>query len=582
MAHETAGAGPRIGDDPPEILLVEDSATQAKRMQWLLEKNGYAVTVAVTAQAAMEALRNKLPSLLITDFNLPDFNGAELCRRARINAGTQVLPILMLTSEADSEVELAGLQSGADDYLSKASSVDVLLLRVQALIKMGGGAGRARDAGGAPFQHRLLLVEDSPTFLALLANEFASEGYEIHQAVTGAAALEKLAELTFDAVILDLILPDMRAFEVCRQVRANPQGDQPPPVLLILTAQETETEIAQALESGADDVVGKSRDLSVVKLRVRSLLRRRAEQREREKVAAQFQAKESQLELARLEAEVARSKLQLAEQLVQKSVALEQANRELKEAQTQLVQAAKMASLGQLVAGIAHEINNPLAFVINHQDTIKRNVSEVLGHDAATLPEDSTRRLEKVISRLVDSQEGLARISDIVVKLRTFSRLDEGELKYVRIDECIESTITLLHYRLGGRIGIERNYGEPRIVPCFPGPLNQVIMNILSNAIDAIDGPGKITIETGRDGDMLAIAITDTGQGIPDEVRERIFEPFFTTKPVGSGTGLGLSISYGVIKRHGGRIDVASRPGAGTTITVRIPVEQREPAPAPG
>jgi two-component system NtrC family sensor kinase len=235
------------------------------------------------------------------------------------------------------------------------------------------------------------------------------------------------------------------------------------------------------------------------------------------------------------------------------------------------------------VAGIAHEINNPLAFVMNHRDTVARALEALAPALEPHLDPQRRARWDKSVRRLRDMHEGLERIADLVLKLRTFSRLDEGELKFVRIEESIESVIALLRHRLEPRIRLQRRYGDAKIILCYPGPLNQVLMNVLSNAIDAIEGQGEITVGTAAEGSMLRIRVADTGKGMAPAVRERIFEPFFTTKPVGQGTGLGLSISYGIVQRHGGRIDVRSDPGAGTEVSIRIPLRAGgDCAPAAG
>lgn len=249
------------------------------------------------------------------------------------------------------------------------------------------------------------------------------------------------------------------------------------------------------------------------------------------------------------------------------------ANRELKETQGWLVQSAKMVALGKLVAGVAHEINNPLAFVMSHLSTVERSLRDVAEEAAARLSDEGRRKQQKAFDRITDMHMGLERIRDLVLKLRTFSRLDEGERKTVPIEESIESILTLLQYRLKDRIEVIRNYGEAKLISCYPGPLNQVLMNVLANAADAIEGRGQITISTGKDGSLFFISVADNGRGMAPEVRERIFEPFFTTKPVGEGTGLGLSISYAIVRQHGGAVEVRSQPGKGTEMLIRIPLE---------
>ena len=164
-----------------------------------------------------------------------------------------------------------------------------------------------------------------------------------------------------------------------------------------------------------------------------------------------------------------------------------------------------------------------------------------------------------------------------MVKLRTFSRLDEGELKRVSVRDCVESVLTILGYRLKDRVHVETTFGLPEEIDCYASLLNQAIMNLVSNAIDAMDGAGTLRINTGLSGAEYAISVADTGPGIPAELRERVLEPFFTTKAVGQGTGLGLSITYSIVRKHGGVLELLDAEGGGTCAVIRIPLNQGEP-----
>ena len=178
-------------------------------------------------------------------------------------------------------------------------------------------------------------------------------------------------------------------------------------------------------------------------------------------------------------------------------------------------------------------------------------------------------------ARISDAHAGATRVKDLVSKLRTFSRLDEGTIKTINIHESIESVLLFLRHKMEGRIEVERHYGETEMLTCLAGELNQVLMNIVANAIDAIDaadGPGRITIATGQQNGHFVIRVRDTGKGIPEGIRNRIFEPFFTTKPIGQGTGLGLAISYGIMKAHQGSMEFSTKAGEGTEFTLKIPV----------
>lgn len=253
---------------------------------------------------------------------------------------------------------------------------------------------------------------------------------------------------------------------------------------------------------------------------------------------------------------------------------LNSVNRELLQKQAQLIQSAKMASLGELVAGVAHEINNPLAFVVSHLSTAQTCVGKVAQEVGDGASADTTRALERAKNRLHEASLGLERIRELVLKLRAFSRLDEGEQKIVSIQECVSSVLMILQHRLEGRVDVETHFGHPDRLECFPGLLNQALMNLIANSIDSIEGPGLISIHTGADASGYAILISDTGHGIPAELRERVMEPFFTTKPVGHGTGLGLPITYSIIEKHKGTLELSPRQGGGTLVTIRLPLDR--------
>jgi len=267
----------------------------------------------------------------------------------------------------------------------------------------------------------------------------------------------------------------------------------------------------------------------------------------------------------------------------------------LKAAQEQLVQSEKMASLGQLTAGIAHEINNPINFVTANIQPLKDDMTDiikVIDHYEEIIKKKGLENefsdiekneqgvnielTKKEINNLLKGiEDGAMRTSEIVKGLRNFSRLDQNVFRKANMNECIESTLTLLHSSYKNRIEIIKQYGDLPEIDCFPGQINQVFMNILSNAIQAIPAEGKIFIKTWHDQNNVKISIKDTGAGMTDEVRKKIFDPFFTTKDVGKGTGLGLSISFGIIQKHNGEIEVFSRPGDGTEFIIRIPIIQQ-------
>lgn len=263
---------------------------------------------------------------------------------------------------------------------------------------------------------------------------------------------------------------------------------------------------------------------------------------------------------------------------------LETANLQIKETQARLIHTGKMASLGQLVAGVAHELNNPIGFIYSNMTHLKEyseklvelvNVAEKKPKTLAAAKEEADfDYIVEDMPKLIGScEDGARRTRDIVLGLRNFSRLEEAQMKEVDIEESLRNTLRLLSGELKNRIQVEEVFEGIPQVTCYPSQLNQVFMNILSNAAQAIEGEGKITLRTRKvDNDKVAIDIEDTGKGMDEETRQKIFDPFFTTKGLGTGTGLGLSISYGVIQKHDGEIKVISELGAGTKFTVILPI----------
>jgi signal transduction histidine kinase len=243
---------------------------------------------------------------------------------------------------------------------------------------------------------------------------------------------------------------------------------------------------------------------------------------------------------------------------------------ELRDTQAQLVQAEKMKSLGQLVAGVAHELNNPIGFVHANLQLLDEYIGKLV--EAQRNGGDPERARQAIAKLLARSREGTERVKKIVQDLRTFSRMDHAELQDADLHEEIERTLGLMEPRFKAGIEVERDYGRLPRVRCYAGQLNQVFLNLLMNACDAMNDQGRITIRTRPSPTGVRLEFSDDGPGIPENVRSRIFDPFFTTKPVGEGTGLGLSLSHGIVERHGGRIQVESEPGEGTTFAIDLPL----------
>jgi signal transduction histidine kinase len=283
----------------------------------------------------------------------------------------------------------------------------------------------------------------------------------------------------------------------------------------------------------------------------------------------------------------------LQRQLIREKKNLQNTLEELRDTQQMLIQSEKMNALGKMVAGVAHELNNPIAFVYSNLFSIEQYVSEFANTSkqindliqqkadkelAAEIAEihketDWYELLDDISDMSRESKAGIERIKNIVADLRKFSRLDEGDIKQIDLVESIKSTVNIVRAEMVRKqIDFEMSVPQQLIVECYAGQLNQAIMNVLINAIDAVDVQGKVSLGACVENENICITITDNGSGIPDEIKNRIFEPFFTTKPVGSGVGLGLSITYKIIHDlHRGTIQLHSLPGQSTSFKITIP-----------
>jgi signal transduction histidine kinase len=275
---------------------------------------------------------------------------------------------------------------------------------------------------------------------------------------------------------------------------------------------------------------------------------------------------------------------------------IKQTNNRLEEAQNQLLQSEKMASIGQLAAGVAHEINNPIGFVSSNLGSLRGYVEPIFG--LLTLLKDLPRdalpaalrdelvRLDRAVDLefvqedlpqlLNESEDGLLRVKKIVQDLKDFSRVDHADWQDADLNAGLDSTLNVVMNEVKYKAEVRKDYAVLPPVRCIAAQLNQVFMNLIVNAAHAISDRGTITLVTRVEGDWVCVEISDTGSGMSEEVKRRIFEPFFTTKPVGQGTGLGLSLSFSIVQKHGGRIEVESESGVGTRFKVWIPVQPQQ------
>lgn len=409
---------------------------------------------------------------------------------------------------------------------------------------------------------KILIVDDSAVVRSSLAKALSAD-HECSVAGSVLEAFEYLKVTEFALVITDIIMPGLSGTELLRKVVSS----YPRTAVIVVSGVDRPQRALDAIRLGAFDYLIKPYDVEVVKLTVTRALERRN---------LLIDAKRYKADLEARNEELIRGKMQL------------------QRLQAQIVQNEKMASIGQLAAGIAHELNNPVGFLYGNLDLLESCVRDVtrvvrfyescqLDPDAETAANSLKsevgfdRTVADLESIIADCRAGAERVRDIVQNLRTFSRLDEAELKRTDIHEGIDSTIRILsRYFSVGNVQLVREYGDLPPVDAFAAKLNQVWMNLLVNAAQAIGSAnGTVRVKTWSEEERIFVAISDTGCGIDPAAIGRIFDPFFTTKSVGDGTGLGLSISFGIVEDHGGAIRVESKPGSGTTFTVELPLRAR-------
>jgi signal transduction histidine kinase len=417
----------------------------------------------------------------------------------------------------------------------------------------------------------ILIVDDTPTNLEVISEALSDAGFDVAIATSGERALQLLERRLPDLILLDVMMPGIDGFETCRRIKAN-RHTCDIPIIFMTALSDTDSKV-QALDLGAVDYIAKPFHEKEVIARVRT-----------------------HLQLHQLTQH-------LTEQVAQRTA-------ELQTSQLQLIQSEKMSALGNLVAGVAHEINNPVGCIVGNVGAVQEHISDLLGlidlyHEQFPQPGEKITEARQTIDlnyvredlpKLIKAmKDGGHRIKSISESLRTFSRTDSDQKQTFNLHQGIDSTLLILRHRLKANerrpnIEVITDYGPIPEIDCFPGQINQVFMNLLANAIDALDEfsqgrsyaelqakPNQITIRTLMAAEQVTVIIADNGSGIPDATKARIFEHLFTTKQVGKGTGLGLAIAQQIIvEKHGGRIEVQSEPGQGAQFWIHLPLNSNQ------
>jgi len=613
-----------------KILVVDDIPENLRLLKGLLKNEGYDVRFAPNGKFALASLTQFVPDLILLDVMMPEMNGYELCQQLKTNPKTKNIPVIFLTALNEGADKVKGFQVGAVDYITKPFQAEEVLARVAHHLKLTQLNLQLQKQNQILLQKNHQLHEaERETRLLLEVTQYLT------QASTWEEAIAKIIKSICDHIFWDYgeawlpqdntetlsylanpfaTHPTFRSFcQVSSTLQFKPGEGLPGTIWQTQTLEWIEditqdpqkllTRQSLALDIGLKSAFGMP---IMVNKQVMAIL-----------IFYQTQPTPCQLNIVALVQAIASQislliqRKQSELQLQQQAEDLAQALHQLKTTQTQLIQSEKMSSLGQLVAGISHEINNPVSFIMGNIEHLESYIQDLIqiyyGYQQSypTPPPHLTQliadleidfTLTDLPNVILSMKSGTERITKIVNSLRRFAHLDEAQLKRVDIHDEIESVLTILNNRLklqpspgiaqvnAPEIEVQRDYGQLPKLDCFAGELNQAFMQIMMNGIDALQEryqsekeqlnfPYILSIKTQwlQDLGQAQINISDNGIGIPTEVKSRIFDPFFTTKPVGKGTGMGMAISYQIIvEKHGGSLKCVSSAQE-TTFIIHLP-----------
>ena len=436
---------------------------------------------------------------------------------------------------------------------------------------------------------KILIVEDDYISRSILNRMLTEMGNTVLEAEDGEQGWELLKSNEIKMVISDWMMPAMNGLDLCRKIRLSDLHHYV--YVIMLTAKDRQSDRVDVFKAGADDYVAKPFDPEELRARVTTGMRV-IDLEERHNSLSRKLNEKLVSSTARIEAQDAK---------------LKSALQQVEAAQAQMIQSEKMAAIGQLTAGVAHEINNPTGFVNSNlktlldyqQDLVRliKKYGELIAEiecdeNCSSIPTSIKKSIKKIksfeddidltfivkdiVDLIGDCREGTARIKQIVLDLKDFVHPGEDEIQPVNINHGLESTLNVVHNVIKYKATVNKDFGDLPVVKGYPQQLNQVFMNLLVNAAQAIEKKGEIAIKTRRVDNHVEITISDTGCGIPRENLKKIFDPFFTTKDVGKGTGLGMNIAYHIIQKHNGALEVESQVGRGTTFCIRLPLDSNK------
>ena len=581
--------------DTSIILIVDDMPNNLKVLSDTLADANFEVAIATSGEGALQQLEHTPVSLILLDVMMPGIDGFETCQRLKANPATANIPVIFMTALSESVNKVKGFELGAVDYITKPFQQTEVLARVRSHLKLSQ-LSQALEARNVELQQ---LTEK-------LEQRVAERTQELSASIDTLKQTQHLLRLVFDTVPQWVAWKDINSvYQGCNQSFAQAVGLSSPDE--IIGKNDYDLPLSQEEADSYRNCDRRIMDSGQAELHII--------ERSRKADGQQIWLDTNKMPLRDTKDQVfgilfitedITERQQAQDLLKQQKQNLEQTLEELQRTQMQLVQNEKMSALGNLVAGVAHEINNPIGFISGNIKPAFDYIQDVFGlidiyQQEYRNPSDAIQKemeaidleyIREDLPKLIDSMQlGVERICNISTSLRTFSRADKDYKVPFNIHDGIDSTILILRHRLKANdshpaIEIVTKYANIPAINCFPGQLNQVFMNILANAIDALEesnhgrdfaeiaaNPNRITIQTNVEGNSVKIAIADNGKGMSSDVKAKIFDHLFTTKAVGKGTGLGLAIARQiVVEKHGGAIEVKSTLSKGTEFILILPV----------
>ncbi len=572
------------------ILIVEDSPTQAIRLQLVLEQEGFRTVTADSGEAALEAINRELPNLIMVDYHLPGIQGDELCRQVHMDITTRGIPMLMLTADETSAAELHGLESGADDFVAKSEDMDILLLRVHNLLRKSRREAVTVEVARSLFRPaRILIIDDSPTYRESLAQELIDEGCDVTQVTSGGEGIEALSRQSFDCVMVDMVMPGMDGIAVCKEVCRRRAGTdaEAPLIVLMLSAYESKENVARALEAGADDFVGKSIEMSLLRARLRALLRRKFLVEQNQRIVEEIQLREMETLKAKAEKEAAEARAALAEGLAR-------ANRELEAANVRLVDEVARRARAEKDALAAREVSEAASraktiFLANMSHELRTPLNAIIGFSELATSVMAPDELDRYGSYLGNISESAHHLLRVITDILDVSRVEVGKVPLresdVDMDEVARSVMRLAGHVVAAKsqsLGYTAAPGLPR-VRADERLLKQILLNLVSNSAKFTPERGDIRVSAAVVDGGVAVTVEDDGVGIAPEDIAMVLQPFGQAEnalsPKHEGTGLGLPLAKGFMELHGGTLTLDSTLGKGTRVTIRFPAERSLPLP---